>query len=210
MMTLLFALTNYLAASLLNRIGSFAGFKANWGFNALQIGQVSEVLVAQGAQLIIPVALLHAAAFALGYFLSKLCSFGETTSRTISIECGMQASFTCWRTLKPLWKRNYSKISSWGVIKREWNLGEVCETTAYYRTKKLEPSWICLRKLKNLRIRPWIPTVRVQANRDLCGYLTLVVGNCCRVRLLDFCWPKSTSVTLWSQYHLLSVSSAWP
>jgi BASS family bile acid:Na+ symporter len=59
---------------------------------ASPIGQVSEVLVAQGAQLIFPVALLHVAAFALGYFLSKVCSFGETTSRTISIECGMQSS----------------------------------------------------------------------------------------------------------------------
>ncbi|XP_043807915.1 sodium/pyruvate cotransporter BASS2, chloroplastic isoform X3 [Manihot esculenta] len=55
------------------------------------IGQVSDVLKAQGAQLIIPVALLHAAAFALGYWLSKI-SFGESTSRTISIECGMQSS----------------------------------------------------------------------------------------------------------------------
>ncbi|KAL5975644.1 putative sodium/metabolite cotransporter bass2, chloroplastic [Asimina triloba] len=54
------------------------------------IGQVSEVLKAQGAQLIVPVALLHAAAFALGYWLSRLSSFGESTSRTISIECGMQ------------------------------------------------------------------------------------------------------------------------
>ncbi|KAJ7534850.1 hypothetical protein O6H91_12G006600 [Diphasiastrum complanatum] len=59
---------------------------------ASPIGQVSEVLVAQGAQLILPVALLHAAAFLLGYWLSKLCSFGESTSRTISIECGMQSS----------------------------------------------------------------------------------------------------------------------
>ncbi|CAM6090970.1 unnamed protein product [Calypogeia fissa] len=59
---------------------------------ASPIGQVSEVLVAQGAQLILPVAMLHAAAFALGYFLSKFCNFGETTSRTISIECGMQSS----------------------------------------------------------------------------------------------------------------------
>ncbi|OAY26648.1 sodium/pyruvate cotransporter BASS2, chloroplastic isoform X2 [Manihot esculenta] len=58
---------------------------------ASPIGQVSDVLKAQGAQLIIPVALLHAAAFALGYWLSKI-SFGESTSRTISIECGMQSS----------------------------------------------------------------------------------------------------------------------
>ncbi|BBN20190.1 bile acid:Na+ symporter, BASS family [Marchantia polymorpha subsp. ruderalis] len=59
---------------------------------ASPIGQVSEVLVSQGAQLILPVAILHAAAFALGYFMSKICKFGETTSRTISIECGMQSS----------------------------------------------------------------------------------------------------------------------
>ncbi|XP_010914977.2 probable sodium/metabolite cotransporter BASS2, chloroplastic [Elaeis guineensis] len=59
---------------------------------ASPIGQVSEVLKAQGAQLIIPVALLHAAAFALGYWFARLSSFGESTSRTISIECGMQSS----------------------------------------------------------------------------------------------------------------------
>ncbi|KAK8682902.1 hypothetical protein V6N13_038982 [Hibiscus sabdariffa] len=58
---------------------------------ASPIGQVSEVLKAQGGQLIFPVALLHAAAFAIGYWISKL-SFGESTSRTISIECGMQSS----------------------------------------------------------------------------------------------------------------------
>ncbi|CAN6456231.1 unnamed protein product [Victoria cruziana] len=59
---------------------------------ASPIGQVSEVLKAQGTQLILPVALLHVAAFALGYWLSKISSFGESTSRTISIECGMQSS----------------------------------------------------------------------------------------------------------------------
>ncbi|KAH0970416.1 hypothetical protein GBA52_022572 [Prunus armeniaca] len=58
---------------------------------ASPIGQVSEVLKTQGAQLILPVAVLHGAAFAIGYFVSKI-SFGESTSRTISIECGMQSS----------------------------------------------------------------------------------------------------------------------
>ncbi|PKI46239.1 hypothetical protein CRG98_033366 [Punica granatum] len=58
---------------------------------ASPIGQVSEVLKTQGTRLLFPVALLHAAAFALGYWMSKL-SFGESTSRTISIECGMQSS----------------------------------------------------------------------------------------------------------------------
>ncbi|CAO1948510.1 unnamed protein product [Urochloa humidicola] len=59
---------------------------------ASPIGQVSEVLKTQGAQLIIPVALLHIAAFGIGYWLSRLSTFGESTSRTISIECGMQSS----------------------------------------------------------------------------------------------------------------------
>lgn len=58
---------------------------------ASPIGQVAEVLKTQGAQLILPVMALHAAAFAIGYWMSKL-SFGESTSRTISIECGMQSS----------------------------------------------------------------------------------------------------------------------
>ncbi|XP_041990749.1 sodium/pyruvate cotransporter BASS2, chloroplastic-like isoform X2 [Salvia splendens] len=58
---------------------------------ASPIGQVAEVLKSQGAQLILPVAFLHAAAFFLGYLVSKI-SFGESTSRTISIECGMQSS----------------------------------------------------------------------------------------------------------------------
>lgn len=57
----------------------------------LKIGQVAEVLKSQGTQLLLPVAILHGAAFALGYWLSKL-SFGESTSRTISIECGMQVT----------------------------------------------------------------------------------------------------------------------
>ncbi|KAK4489251.1 hypothetical protein RD792_005048 [Penstemon davidsonii] len=58
---------------------------------ASPIGQVSEVLKTQGAQLLLPVAVLHAAAFLIGYWISKI-SFGESTSRTISIECGMQSS----------------------------------------------------------------------------------------------------------------------
>ncbi|RLN25389.1 putative sodium/metabolite cotransporter BASS2, chloroplastic [Panicum miliaceum] len=59
---------------------------------ASPIGQVAEVLKTQGAQLILPVALLHAAAFGIGYWISRLCAFGESTSRTVSIECGMQSS----------------------------------------------------------------------------------------------------------------------
>lgn len=59
---------------------------------ASPIGQVADVLKSQGSQLLFPVALLHAAAFMLGYFMSKAFDFGEKTSRTISIETGMQSS----------------------------------------------------------------------------------------------------------------------
>ncbi|XP_057968710.1 sodium/pyruvate cotransporter BASS2, chloroplastic isoform X2 [Malania oleifera] len=65
---------------------------------ASPIGQVSDVLKTQGAQLVLPVAILHAAAFALGYLVSRT-SFGESTSRTISIECGMQGCATRRRDL---------------------------------------------------------------------------------------------------------------
>uniref|UniRef100_A0A7N0TBW2 Uncharacterized protein n=1 Tax=Kalanchoe fedtschenkoi TaxID=63787 RepID=A0A7N0TBW2_KALFE len=58
---------------------------------ASPIGQVADVLKTQGTQLLLPVALLHGAAFAIGYWMSRLW-FGESTSRTISIECGMQSS----------------------------------------------------------------------------------------------------------------------
>ncbi|XP_027330103.1 sodium/pyruvate cotransporter BASS2, chloroplastic isoform X2 [Abrus precatorius] len=58
---------------------------------ASPIGLVADVLKAQGAQLIFPVVFLHAAAFAVGYWVSRI-SFGESISRTISLECGMQSS----------------------------------------------------------------------------------------------------------------------
>jgi BASS family bile acid:Na+ symporter len=46
---------------------------------------------AQGLDLSIPVALLHAAAFSMGYFICKGLKFNEKTCRTVSIETGMSA-----------------------------------------------------------------------------------------------------------------------
>jgi len=54
--------------------------------------QVSGILKQQGLDLCLPVALLHAAAFSLGYFLSKALGFSEKTARTVSIETGMQSA----------------------------------------------------------------------------------------------------------------------
>lgn len=41
-----------------------------------------------GPQLAAPVALLHAFAFGLGYFMCKVLGFNEKTARTVSIETG--------------------------------------------------------------------------------------------------------------------------
>lgn len=62
-----------------------------WLVLTFQIGLASDALKAQGAQLVLPVVFLHAASFALGYWVSRI-SFGESSSRTVSIECGMQVN----------------------------------------------------------------------------------------------------------------------
>jgi bile acid:Na+ symporter, BASS family len=59
---------------------------------ASPVGQVSEVLKTNGLQLCLPVAMLHAFAFALGYFVCKVLKFSEKTARTVSIETGMQSA----------------------------------------------------------------------------------------------------------------------
>ena len=59
---------------------------------ASPVGQVSGVLKANGAQLCLPVALLHLFAFGMGYVLCKLLKFSEKTARTVSIETGMQSA----------------------------------------------------------------------------------------------------------------------
>ena len=43
---------------------------------------------AEGVSLLLPVAVLHFAAFTMGYFLSKGLKFNEKTARTVSIETG--------------------------------------------------------------------------------------------------------------------------
>ena len=77
------------------------GGNSLWYLMTFKIGQVSDVLKTQGAQLVLPVAILHIAAFALGYWISKI-SFGESTSRTISIECGMQVNFFSMSLFLPI------------------------------------------------------------------------------------------------------------
>lgn len=50
------------------------------------------MLKSDGLQLCLPVAMLHAFAFGLGYVVCKVLKFNEKTARTVSIETGMQSA----------------------------------------------------------------------------------------------------------------------
>jgi BASS family bile acid:Na+ symporter len=56
------------------------------------IGAGRSAILESGARLLLAVASLHAAGFALGYLVTRLTRAGEVTARTISIEVGMQNS----------------------------------------------------------------------------------------------------------------------
>jgi BASS family bile acid:Na+ symporter len=56
------------------------------------IGGSAEDFKQSGGELILAVLLLHTGGFSLGYFFSRLLRCDELTSRTISVEVGMQNS----------------------------------------------------------------------------------------------------------------------
>jgi len=56
------------------------------------IGRTSTQILAAGPELILSVLLLHGLGFALGFVLSRVAGFSLKTSRTMSIEVGMQNS----------------------------------------------------------------------------------------------------------------------
>ena len=57
--------------------------------------EVLLVCRAEGVNLLIPVAVLHFAAFTMGYWLSKGLKFNEKTARTVSIETGTASLSKC-------------------------------------------------------------------------------------------------------------------
>jgi bile acid:Na+ symporter, BASS family len=56
------------------------------------IGQNREIILTAGWRLLLAPALLHLGGFGLGYLVARLCRLSEDSSRTISIEVGMQNS----------------------------------------------------------------------------------------------------------------------
>lgn len=59
---------------------------------AVPVAQVAPILRTQGLAAMKPVALLHFFGYFLGYFFPKMLGFNERTSRTVSIETGMQSA----------------------------------------------------------------------------------------------------------------------
>lgn len=59
---------------------------------AVPVAQVADVLRASGLSACTPVILLHSCGYLLGYMLPRLLGFNEKTSRTVSIETGMQSA----------------------------------------------------------------------------------------------------------------------
>jgi len=56
------------------------------------VAQVQPVLAVNGAGVVLPVVLLHGFGYLLGYLLPKVLKMSEKTSRTVSIETGMQSA----------------------------------------------------------------------------------------------------------------------
>lgn len=57
------------------------------------IAQSSSAILNSGLQVVLAVALLHASGFFFGYVLSRILGIDVSSSRTISIEVGMQVLF---------------------------------------------------------------------------------------------------------------------
>ena len=59
---------------------------------AAAVGQVAEPILEAGLSLQVPVMLIHLVGGIVGYWLSRLMGFGETTARTMAIETSMKSS----------------------------------------------------------------------------------------------------------------------
>lgn len=82
------------------------------------IAQSSSAILKSGLQAALAVALLHTSGFFFGYVLSRFLGIDVSSSRTISIEVGMQVNSKMIHDCLGLWKYMFqcsnSKIFSWG------------------------------------------------------------------------------------------------
>lgn len=69
------------------------------------IAQSSSAILMSGGQVILASCLLHASGFCFGYILARMLGIDVSSSRTISIEVGMQVKLVFY-DFKPLWLFN--------------------------------------------------------------------------------------------------------
>lgn len=89
------ALINQYIPTLVSKISPFTPLVAVVTVSALcasAIAQSASAILSSGGQVVLAVCVLHLAGYFFGYLLSKLLGFDSRTSRTISIEVGMQNS----------------------------------------------------------------------------------------------------------------------
>lgn len=89
------ALINQYMPTLVRKLSPFTPLVAVLTVSALcasAIAQSASVILSSGGRVVLAVCALHSAGYFFGYLLSKLLGFDSCTSRTISIEVGMQNS----------------------------------------------------------------------------------------------------------------------
>ncbi|XP_057840764.2 probable sodium/metabolite cotransporter BASS1, chloroplastic isoform X2 [Cryptomeria japonica] len=89
------AIINQYLPSVVNKISPFTAPVAVVSVSSLcasVVAQNSSIILSSGGQVVVAVGALHSAGFLFGYVLSKVLGFNESTSRTTSIEVGMQNS----------------------------------------------------------------------------------------------------------------------
>ncbi|XP_057840042.2 probable sodium/metabolite cotransporter BASS1, chloroplastic isoform X2 [Cryptomeria japonica] len=90
------AIMNQYIPTIVSKLSPFTPLVAIVAVSALcasAIAQNSSAILSSGGQVVVAVGALHLAGFFFGFILSKLLGFNNSTSRTISIEVGMQACF---------------------------------------------------------------------------------------------------------------------
>lgn len=136
-----------------------------------------------GAQLALPVALLHAFAFGLGYWMCRFLGFNEKTARTVSIETGMLLS-----------------------VKRSWPLCLGCP--AAERPPSSAVPRLRVLPLENSGVSSSSPLTTVGGATEMRQKPSSAL-QACRVQRWASCWRRPTLPTPWWRFPPPCLSSSW-
>ena len=140
-------------------------------------------------------ALLHVAAFSMGYFICKGLGFNEKTSRTVSIETGVHPCMALLSLRRAAEDRLLACTPSCFVAFQQ----------ALHASFRLLGRMGCPTRCKN--VCHFLHEGTCTRHR-----LRLVVSaaQACRARRWASCWRRRTSPTLWCACPRQSLSCSWP